>query len=105
MIKFDDNLLVEIGLTELPPEEKEKMKNHIYDTLESRVGVKLAGRMTEDQLNEFETFIDTKNEAGAMQWLESNFPDYKKVVAEEFEKLKLEISQVAPQIIASSQQR
>lgn len=104
MIKLDDNLLQELGLGSLPPEEKKKMLAHIYETLEMRVGMELAKQMSDGQLNEFEQFINRNDEAGALQWLESNFPNYKDVVAAEFEKLKVEIKQNAPQIIASSQQ-
>ena len=104
MIKLDDNLLQELGLGALSPEEKKKMLAHIYETLEMRVGMELAKQMSDAQLNEFEEFINRNDEAGALQWLETNFPNYKEVVAAEFEKLKLEIKQVAPQIVASSQQ-
>lgn len=105
MIKLDDNLLQELGLGSLSPEEKKKMLAHIYETLEMRVGMELAKQMSDSQLNEFEEFINRNDEAGALQWLEANFPNYKEVVAAEFEKLKLEIKQVAPQIVASSQQQ
>lgn len=105
MIKLDDNLLQELGLGSLPAEEKKKMLAHIYETLEMRVGMELAKQMTDAQLNEFEEFINRNDEAGALRWLETNFPNYKDVVAAEFEKLKLEIRQVAPQIVASSQQQ
>jgi hypothetical protein len=102
MIKLDDNLLQELGLGTLPPEEKKKMLAHIYETLEMRVGMELAKQMSDAQLNEFEEFINRNDEAGALQWLEANFPNYKDVVASEFEKLKLEVKQVAPQIVASA---
>lgn len=104
-LKLDDNLLVELGLGALPPEEKKSFLAHIYETLEMRVGVRLAEQMSEQQLSEFEALINTGNEAGAFQWLETTFPGYKEVVAEEFEKLKGEIAQVSPQILASSQQQ
>lgn len=103
MIKLDDNLLLELGLGALPPEEKKKMLAHIYETLEMRVGMELAKQMTDAQLNEFEQFITRNDEAGALQWLETNFPNYKNVVAAEFEKLKQEVKQVAPQILAGAQ--
>ncbi len=103
MIKLDENLLVELGLGGLSPEEKHKMFGHILETLEMRVGMKLAERMTNNQLDEFESFLDTNNEAGALRWLETNFPDYKQVVVNELESLKIEIKQAAPQIIAASQ--
>jgi hypothetical protein len=100
MIKLDDNLLQELGLGALSPDEKKKMLAHIYETLEMRVGMELAKQMSDAQLNEFEEFINRNDEAGALRWLESNFPNYKEVVAAEFEKLKLEIKQVAPHIVA-----
>lgn len=105
MIKLDDNLLQELGLGVLPPEEKKKMLAHIYETLEMRVGMELAKQMTDAQLLEFEQFIKQNDEAGALRWLETNFPNYKEVVASEFEKLKLEIKQVAPQIVANMPQQ
>lgn len=104
MIKLDDNLLQELGLAGLPPEEKKKLLAHIYETLEMRVGMKLAEQMSDAQLTEFEQFIDRNDEAGALRWLETNFPHYKDVVSAEFEKLKGEIRQVAPQILSAGQQ-
>ena len=102
MIKLDDNLLQELGLGTLPATEKDKFLKHIYETLEMRVGTRLAERMSDQQLDEFETFIDSKDDAGAFHWLETNFPNYKEVVAEEFEKLKGEIKMVAPDILSAS---
>jgi len=102
MFKLDNNLLVELGLGELPAEEKNKMLAHIYETLEMRVGMKLAEQMSNDQLDEFESFINKNDEAGALKWLESNFPDYKKVVASELETLKGEIKQNASAIVQAS---
>ena len=66
-----------------------------------RVGITLAEQMSDAQLTEFESFIDSKDEEGALKWLESNFPDYKKVVAQELEKLKTEIMADADKIKAS----
>lgn len=102
MIKLDNDLLEELGLGSLPASEKDKFLKHIYDTLEIRVGTRLAERMTNQQLEDFERFIENKDDAGAFHWLETNFPDYKEVVAEEFEKLKLEIKAVAKDILAAS---
>src|SRR6059058_1304652 len=98
MFQLDDNLLQQLGLGSLPPAEKNKMLAHIYETLELRVGMKLAEQMTDQQLDEFEAFIDKNDEAGALKWLETNFPHYKDVVAEELEKLKGEVKAQAPQI-------
>lgn len=105
MFKLDNNLLVELGLGELPAEEKNKMLAHIYETLEMRVGMKLAEQMSNEQLDEFEAFINQNDEAGALKWLETNFPDYKQVVASELDTLKGEIKQNAPAIVEASKQQ
>ncbi|HUD06969.1 MAG TPA: DUF5663 domain-containing protein [Candidatus Saccharimonadales bacterium] len=102
MFKIDNDLLIELGLGDLPQEEKQKMLRQIYETLEMRVGVNLANKMSDEQLNEFEGFIDTKDQTGALNWLQTNFPGYKDVVADELEKLKSEIKQVSSQILATS---
>lgn len=103
-LKLDNALLDEIGLGALPVDEKSKMLAHIYETLEMRVGVRLAEQMSDQQLDEFESFINANDEAGALHWLETTFPAYKQVVADEFEKLKAEIAQVAPQIVSEALQ-
>ncbi len=114
MYKLDDNLLKELGLGDQPPQEKIRMLAHIYETLEMRVGMKLAEGMSDAQLKEFELLmplehdsdeIKKNKEQQALHWLETNFPNYKQVVAEELEKLKQEIKQSAPQILAASQQQ
>lgn len=102
MFRLDDNLLQELGLGALPTEDKNKMLAHIYETLELRVGMKLAEQMSDAQLDEFEGFIDRNDEAGALKWLETNFPNYKQVVADELEKLKSEIKAQAPAIVEAT---
>lgn len=103
MIRIDDTLLEEIGLISLPKADRDQMLRQIYETLEMRVGMRLAERMSDQQLDEFERFIDTNDEAGALKWLESNFPDYKQVVADELDKLKAEIKKDSSQILAAMQ--
>lgn len=111
MYKLDDNLLHQLGLGSLPPVEKNKMLNHIYETLELRVGMKLAEQMSDEQLDAFERLMPAEGDSSetiagkekeAFSWLENNFPDYKKVVADELENLKAEISAQAPQILAAT---
>lgn len=104
MFKLDNNFLDEIGLGSLPENDKAAMLHHIYETLELRVGMRLAEQMTDAQLDEFEAFIDKNDEAGAKQWLDTNLPQYKQVVAEELEKLRQEIKANAPQILQATQQ-
>lgn len=98
MLQIDDSLLKEIGLDQLPLEEKDLLIAQIYEQLELRVGTRLADSMSDQQLEEFEKFIDGDDEQGALKWLSQNFPDYPKVVQEELEKLKQELKDQSSQI-------
>jgi hypothetical protein len=102
MLKIDASLLQEIGLGTLPDAEKNSLLRHIYETLEMRVGIRLADQMSNEQLDEFERYFEAKDDAGAFKWLETNFPNYKDIVQEEFDKLKAEVAQSAPQILSAS---
>lgn len=99
MFRLDEQFLKDVGLEALPVSEKNKMLRDIYETLEMRVGMRLASNMRDEQLEEFEGHIQRKDQAGALKWLETNFPDYKQTVAEEIEKLRQEITLAAPQIL------
>ena len=103
MLKIDNALLDEVGLGGLPPEEKNRMLRHIYETLEMRVGMTLAAQMTDQQLDEFEVLAKQNDDAAALQWLESNFPDYKKVVEAELNSLKEEIKKDAQALLDATQ--
>ncbi|HVI60870.1 MAG TPA: DUF5663 domain-containing protein [Candidatus Saccharimonadales bacterium] len=103
MLKIDNTLLQDVGLGGLPAAEKNSFLKHIYETLEMRVGIRLADQMSNQQLDEFERYFEAKDDAGAFKWLETNFPNYKDIVQQEFDKLKTEVAQSAPQILAASQ--
>ncbi|MEX0748412.1 MAG: DUF5663 domain-containing protein [Candidatus Saccharimonadales bacterium] len=98
MLKIDYALLEEVGLGQLPFEEKDLLITQIREQLELRVGTRLADAMSDAQLDEFEQFIDSEDEQGALQWLSQNFPDYPKVVQGELEQLKGELKQQSAQI-------
>lgn len=75
MFQLDNNLLQELGLGSLPASEKNKMLAHIYETLELRVGMRLADQMSDNQLDEFERFID--GDMGyARNYLDTNVPGW-----------------------------
>lgn len=101
MIKIDRQLLEEIGLGALSEIDQKSLIGQIIETLELRVGQKLANQMTEGQLEDFERYYNAKDEQGAYKWLETNFPNYKDIVQIEFDYLKNEIIQLAPQILQS----
>jgi hypothetical protein len=75
MFQLDDKFLADIGLNELPDEQKQAFLQHIYEELELRVGTKLSEGLSDAQLEEFESIIDRKDEAVAA-WLAQHAPNY-----------------------------
>lgn len=75
MFQLDEKFLNEIGLNELPEDQKKPFLQHIYDELELRVGTKLSDGMSDGQLVEFESIIDRKDKIIAI-WLEKYAPNY-----------------------------
>ena len=69
MFQLDNKFLEELGLGALPDSEKDKMKAHIYETLEMRVGMRLASGMSDAQLDEFESLMNNQDEEGALKLL------------------------------------
>lgn len=100
-ILLDEALLDELGLGALEVDAKNQMLATMYETLEQRVGMQLAGRMTTEQLEEFEQLFDAGDRAAASRWLEQHFPEHPTVVREQFERLKDEIRDNADEILAT----
>ena len=75
MFQLDDQFLQDIGLADLPEEQKKPFLQHVYDQLEYRVGVRLSEGMTDAQLEEFEAIIDRKPEV-VDAWVAQHAPAY-----------------------------
>ena len=60
----------------LPAHEKNQMLAHIYETLELRVGMRLAQQMSSEQLDEFEGFMGKEAPAKARHYLATHLPDW-----------------------------
>jgi hypothetical protein len=75
MFQLDDQFLKDLGLDQLPEDQKQAFLDHIYSELELRVGVRLSDGLTDDQLKEFESFVDRDDEK-VRQWVSVNAPDY-----------------------------
>jgi len=75
MFQLDDKFLEEVGLGNLPEEQKKPFLLHIYNELELRVGTKLSTGLSDEQLAEFEKIID-RDDASIMLWLIKFAPQY-----------------------------
>lgn len=75
MFQLDDKFLQELGLDQLPEDQKQAFKEHIYSELELRVGTRLSEGLSEAQLSQFESFVDRDDEK-VLTWIADNVPDY-----------------------------
>ena len=75
MFQLDDQFLNDVGLGNLPEEQKKPFLQHTYDQLEYKVGIRLSEGMTDDQLEEFEAIIDRKEDV-ITTWLGVHAPNY-----------------------------
>lgn len=75
MFQLDDQFLQDVGLGDLPEDQKKLFLDHFREQLELRVGTKLSDGLSEAQLEEFESFIDRKDDK-VTEWVTANVPDY-----------------------------
>ncbi len=75
-VKLDAKFLEECGLATLPADEAKLLLRMFYKEMELRVGAALSSGLSDDQLNEFESIIDSDMEM-IRSWLDTNFPNFK----------------------------
>lgn len=87
-MEFDDNFLQEMGLSEMPDDQKQRFLEYVQEELEVRIGERISEGLSEVQLNQFDLITD---QAEATKWLETNRPDYRDIVAGTIAEMKDEI--------------
>ena len=75
MLQLDDKFLQDVGLGGLPEDQKKLFLDHFREQLELRVGTKLSEGLSDAQLEEFESFIDRKDDK-VNAWIAANVPNY-----------------------------
>lgn len=75
MFQLDDKFLQDVGLGGLPEDQKKLFLDHFREQLELRVGTKLSEGLSDAQLEEFESFIDRKDDK-VNAWIAANVPNY-----------------------------
>ena len=75
MFQLDDKFLQDVGLGDLPDDQKKAFLDHFREQLELRVGTRLSEGLSDAQLEEFESFIDRKDDR-VDAWLSANVPNY-----------------------------
>lgn len=75
MFQLDEQFLQDVGLGDLPAEQKQAFLDHFREQLELRVGTRLSEGLSDAQLEQFESFID-RNPEKVNAWVAANVPNY-----------------------------
>lgn len=100
-LHIDDSFLDDLGLPSGSEDQKQALMAQILETLELRVGTRLASELSDGQLDELESLtpigsdnaeVAERKNAHIADWLKANHPGYEDIIAEELEGLKKELS-------------
>lgn len=75
MFQLDNKFLEEVGLGNLPDDQKQMFLDYFREQLELRVGTRLSDGLSDAQLEEFESFID-HDEEKVNAWVMQHVPNY-----------------------------
>ncbi len=100
MFQLDDKFLQSVGLGDLPADQKQAFLQHTYETLEERVGTRLAESLSEAQLEEFEGFA-THNEEKINAWLAEHVPGYAE--EEDYKRLAASAPENVPPLVVAAE--
>ena len=84
-MKIDIYYLASIGIRFETEEEAQAFE---YFFMEIRIGTKIASRLSDEQLDEFDMCIESDD---AREWLEENCPDFRDIVDNETERMEEEL--------------
>jgi hypothetical protein len=87
-VKIDKYYLDSIGIRFETEEETQAFAEIVQSELEVRIGTEIASRLSDEQLDEFDMYIDSYD---AGEWLEENCPDYRDIVDNETERMEEEL--------------
>lgn len=88
MVDIDENWLAGLGVTTTDEKEADELLDIIEEELEIRVGTKVIGSMSPEQLKEFEKLDEDKREA----FIDKVCPDYDTVVTQEYNFIGYQIT-------------
>ena len=102
MITLDGEFLAGLGLGSLPPDDQRSLLSAIYQQLELNVGMRLTGRMSAEELQDYETVVDAGDDARVLAWLQVHAPDYRQLVRRVLDEQMVELRQRRAEILEAA---
>jgi hypothetical protein len=101
---LDEAILEEVGLGALPEPRRRALLRHLTNTLQKRVGARIAAALTNEQMTEFEHCIYAGNLDEALVWLQANAPDHQAITRDALDELKANLRANAHDILRAAQE-
>lgn len=96
-----EQLVAEMGLSELDTEQREQLIASLGDLLETRLSEVLANRMDDAQFAEFEKLANGGDPSAVLNYIRMIVPDYDQLLRAEMDKIKVEFGAEAAELISS----
>ena len=101
-IVFDESLLKELGLDGFDEEDKNAILKKLYESLELRLGMRMARELGEEKLGEFQKLAEAGQDKEAADWLKQNVPNYHDIAAEELQTIKDDIKATSRTVLENN---
>jgi len=86
-----EDVINALGIGSLAAELQEQVIGAFLNTLEARTGEAVSASLSDEQLQEFTTIVDSKGDEAAEQWLKETVAGYDGIEEVEYNKLVAEI--------------
>jgi|GEM_PF-5394741 len=92
----EEYILNELGLQNQPENVKQAVVAIVYDTFNKRVIMALSDKLTDEQLKTFGGMVGKASDDEIVEWIDSNIPDSKEVIASEMKTMLEEMKNTFP---------
>jgi hypothetical protein len=97
VVKSED-IFYELGLENIPDEQKQKLLTTMVDTIINRMTARIFDELSEQQQEEFDKIVQGGNQKEIFGHLRKNVPDFDSMIFNEIELLKTELREIRPTI-------
>lgn len=92
MKNYDKELEAIVKSMGLPPAAEDVMLESIYDNLKSRVGMRIARELSDEDLTKLEPIIGTEDAQKVFEQISKYVPNFDQIMDEEIEGIKADIA-------------
>ena len=101
MYNLDEEYLRSLGIADMPEEMKKPLVEGIEKQIQDRVSLRMAERLSDEQLEELAGLAESGEESVQMKWLEENVPGYDEVIREVLIEVRDEIQAQRKEVLGN----